>query len=102
MLILTIGTSSITEARKIGRELVKRRLAACCQWHSLESSFRWKGKVVNGREATLTVHTTATQIRKIVSLVKSMHTYDVPSIQVMNQRQKNPAYQAWLEAEVRR
>ncbi len=39
----TVG--SLDEARRIAREVVERRLAACAQLSTIESFYRWKGAI---------------------------------------------------------
>ncbi len=40
-----ITTSGRDEARKIGKEMVEKGLAACGNMFPMESMYRWEGKV---------------------------------------------------------
>ena len=80
-IIVLITAGSEEEAHKIARLLVSEKKAACANIvPGVDSIFRWKGKIDSARESLLLVKTRASLLSKIVSLVKDVHSYEVPEI----------------------
>ena len=54
--IVLVTCSTLEEARKIARDVVEKRLAACVNivTHAVESFYTWEGKLENGSEYLLT------------------------------------------------
>ena len=68
-------------ARRIGRELVERKLAACVNiGPALESIYRWEGKVESASEVLCIIKTTQGQFGKLQEELCSLHPYDVPEV----------------------
>jgi periplasmic divalent cation tolerance protein len=80
-MIVLITTSSEEEAHKIAESLVNGRKAACVNIvPRVDSLFWWKGKLDSARESLLLVKTKASLFPEIISLVKEIHSYEVPEI----------------------
>jgi len=98
--VVFITTGSYKEARKIADELVAQRKAACVNIvPSVNSIFRWKGKIENAEENLLVVKTRAKLFPEVVSAVKGIHSYEVPEIIALPIVDGNPDYLAWLKEE---
>ncbi len=77
--MVLVTCPSIAEARRIGRSLVEKKLAACANiLAGVESIYRWKGKVERAREVLVVMKTTAARLRELESEVKRVHAYEVP------------------------
>ena len=77
--MVLVTCPSIAEARRIGRSLVKKKLAACANiLAGVESIYRWKGKVERAREVLVVMKTTAARLRELEREVKRVHGYEVP------------------------
>jgi periplasmic divalent cation tolerance protein len=95
-----ITTASYEEARKIADALVAQRKAACVNIvPKVNSTFRWKGKIENAEESLLVVKTRARLFPEVVSVVKGIHSYEVPEIIALPIVEGNPDYLAWLKEE---
>jgi len=68
------------EAERIGKILVKEKLAACVNIFKIESFFRWKGKIERENEFGMFVKTKSPLFDKIVEKVRELHPYEVPCI----------------------
>src|SRR5580700_6946011 len=83
--VVLVTCGSIAEARKLGRALVEKRLAACANIVAgVESIYRWKDKVERAREVLVMMKTSATRLRELESEVKRIHSYDVPEFIVLS------------------
>ncbi|MFN0200575.1 MAG: divalent-cation tolerance protein CutA [Bacteroidia bacterium] len=101
MLIIYITCASFEEAKNIGRELVEKRLVACVNLlPNMTSFYHWEGKIVEDSEVVLIAKTTSDKFEEIVSLVKSLHSYEVPCIVAYPIEKGEENYLAWIKNEV--
>jgi periplasmic divalent cation tolerance protein len=97
-IVVFITTSSEEEARKIAESLVNRRKAACVNIvPRVDSLFWWKGKLDSARESLLLVKTKASLFPEIISLVKEIHSYEVPEIIALPIMAGSEDYLKWLD-----
>src|SRR5256885_11136889 len=95
--IVLSTAGSEEEARKIARELIERRLAACVNIvPQVESIYRWKGKVESAREWLLVIKTTAGQFEKVRDAIRELHSYDLPECVAVAIEDGSPEYLRWL------
>ena len=95
-LVLTT-TGSREEAEQIARALLDERLAACVNIvPDLTSIYRWKGDVEVASEVLLLIKTSAASLRRLESLLRRLHSYDVPEFLVLTPEQSGKAYLDWL------
>jgi periplasmic divalent cation tolerance protein len=89
------------EARKIGRGVVEKKLAACANIvPGVESIYRWKGRVERAREVLVIMKTTATRLAKLEREVKRLHSYEVPEFIVLPLTAGSRDYLNWIEQSV--
>jgi periplasmic divalent cation tolerance protein len=80
-IIVLITAPSLREARAIGRKLVEERLAACANIiPQVASIFSWQGKICRERESLMILKTRQSCFDRLVTRVKSLHSYSVPEI----------------------
>jgi periplasmic divalent cation tolerance protein len=97
-IIVLITTSSEEEAHKIAESLVNRRKAACVNIvPRVDSLFWWKDKLDSARESLLLVKTKASLFPEIISLVKEIHSYEVPEIIALPIIAGSEDYLKWLD-----
>ena len=95
--VVLVTCGSIAEARRIGRAVVAKKLAACANIVSgVESIYRWKGKVERAREALIIMKTTASRLRELEREVKRLHSYDVPEFIVLPIVAGSQEYLKWI------
>ena len=96
--VVLVTCGSIAEARKVGRNVVERKLAACANIvPGVESIYRWKGKVERAREVLVVIKTTANRLPELEREVKRLHSYDVPEFIVLPIIAGSRKYLAWLQ-----
>ena len=80
-IVIFVTTSDKKEAKRIASAIIKNKLAACVNIiDGIESVFRWNGKLDNAKEAFLIVKSKKQNLNRVIKLVKSLHSYDVPEI----------------------
>jgi periplasmic divalent cation tolerance protein len=93
--------SDATEAERIGRALVERRLAACANvLPQIRSIYRWQGKVEDAAEFLLVVKTTAAQFPAIRDAIRELHSYELPECICLPITDGSPDYLRWLAESV--
>jgi periplasmic divalent cation tolerance protein len=102
VVLVTCGT--LTEARRIARTVVGKRLAACVNisLSPVESFYTWKGKLKKAREYLLVMKTTAKRLADLEREVRRLHSYDVPEFIALPITKGSSHYLAWLQESVKR
>ena len=94
--------ASEEEARRIGREMVERRLAACVNiLGPCHSIYRWQGAIETATEVPALFKTTLDKADALIARVTDLHSYEVPAIAVWPIERLPAAYGDWVESEVR-
>jgi len=101
VVLVTCGT--LTEARRIARVVVTKRLAACVNivLSPVESVYRWKGKVEKAREYLLVFKTTSKLLAGLEREVKRLHSYGIPEFIALPIATGSREYLAWLGESVK-
>jgi periplasmic divalent cation tolerance protein len=102
-IVIFITASSKKEANKIAQHLLKNKLAACVNIiDKMESFFWWQGKIDKAKETLLIVKSHKSKFHRIVKLVKSIHSYEVPEIIALPVVSGEKRYLRWLNASIRK
>ncbi len=89
------------EARKIGRELVVSKLAACVNiLEGMNSIYMWDGNIQDDSEVVMIAKTTENRLPELVEKVNSLHSYDCPCIVAIPVSGGNQAFLDWIAQEV--
>jgi len=79
--LVYVTTADEDEARRIGRELVESRLAACANIiDGMKSIYWWDGAVQDDSEAVLIAKTKEALVPELIEKVTLLHSYDCPCI----------------------
>jgi len=100
--LVYITASSMVEAEKIGAVLVDNRLAACVNiFEKMTSIYWWEGKIHKDSETVLIAKTRTELVDKLITSVKSLHSYNVPCIISLSITGGNPDFLSWIENETK-
>ena len=100
-LVLTTASSK-EEARRLAKELVERRLAACVNIvPNINSIYRWKEKAEESQEFLLLMKTTESAIPKLRDAIQELHSYEVPECIVLPIEDGSEKNLNWIEESVR-
>src|SRR6267154_2877857 len=96
-----VTCSSRTEARKVARAILTKKLAACVNIiGGLESHYWWQGKLETAREQLLLVKTTRAATDGVIKAVKAAHSYEVPEVIFVPVVAGEKNYLKWLRSSV--
>jgi periplasmic divalent cation tolerance protein len=99
--MLYITARDMTDAARIARHLLDKRLIACANIFPVRSLYRWKGKVADETEAVAICKTRKAAVKRAILAAKKVHTYEVPCIVSYEMGPALAAYGAWIDAETR-
>ena len=101
--IVIVTCASLGEARRIGRAVVEKRLAACANILRVpvESVYWWKGKVEKAREVMVLLKTTAGRLKKLESEVRRLHSYEVAEFVAVPIVAGSQEYLRWVRGNVK-
>jgi periplasmic divalent cation tolerance protein len=102
--VVLVTCSSLTEARRIARRVVSKRLAACVNivLSPVESFYTWKGNLEKTREYLLVIKTTTKRLAALEKAVMRLHSYDVPEFIALPIAAGSPNYLSWLQEGIKR
>ena len=91
---------SLVEAERIGKAVLKRRLAACVNiLPRMISHYRWEGAIERAEEVVMIIKTRASLAEAVRAAVKEMHSYTTPAILVLPIEGGEPGYLEWMMQE---
>ncbi len=100
ILIVVCCFPNLAGARQIGTLMVEKQLAACVNLvPSVESIFRWQGKVSAESEVLAVFKTSAACYPRLEEELRHRHPYDVPEILALPVSGGSENYLAWVRAE---
>ena len=98
--IVMSTTDSREEAKRLAREAVEKRIAACVQVTTVNSTFFWEGKVDEADEFLLLFKTTASGVDELQKYIEGSHSYDVPEILHIPISGGHQPYLDWMDTNV--
>lgn len=97
---VTVGSSE--EADRLARALIEERLAACVnRIKSVQSIYRWQGRVEQSEEELLVIKTKRNLFASVQKKVQELHSYSVPEIIALPILEGSEDYLKWLEEQFR-
>jgi periplasmic divalent cation tolerance protein len=100
--VIFITTGTDKEAHRIANMLLNQRKAACVNIvPEVTSIFWWQDKLDSAQESLLMVKTRISLLNEIVSMVRKIHSYDVPEVIALPIIGGNPDYLEWIGKEIR-
>ena len=91
------------DARRIAREVVEKRLAACAQVTGpISSTYWWNGKIEEAEEWLCVMKSRKDLYEHLEKAIKDIHPYKVPEIVAVPLLAGSRDYLEWLRNEVTR
>ena len=97
--IVSTTTDSKENAEAISQALLQKKLIACVQSSTIDSSYKWQGKIIHAKEIRLQMKTKKSLFTQITNEIEALHTYDVPEIIMVPLINANEFYLKWIDSE---
>jgi periplasmic divalent cation tolerance protein len=86
-------------ARRIARQLIEEKHAACANiLPPMESIYWWQGKVEEAAETLVLFKTSANRYLELQAALRQLHPYEVPEILALPIDRGLPEYLQWVVA----
>lgn len=103
MILVYVTCENKKQAEKIGRHLLKKRLAACINiFPEIKSVYWWppkKDKLEASKEASMFIKTRDENFSKIEKEIKKLHSYSTPCIISIKVNKVHKPFLDWLMGE---
>lgn len=100
MVFLYVTCKNLEEAKKIGRELIVKRIAGCVNIDPITSIFREKEEIKEAEEVAMIVKTIDSKVQEAEELIRKLHSYEKPCIASFALHRLNREYKEWLIEQV--
>jgi periplasmic divalent cation tolerance protein len=97
--VLVLSTAPAEDAKRIAKNLVESRLAACVNVMAVQSFYRWEGQFCEDKETLMIIKTVSGRIDPLIARIRELHPYDLPEMIVIPITGGNPPYLDWLRSE---
>ena len=102
VLLVWVNCASEDEATRIAANALESRLAASSNMLSpVRSHYRWHGRIETATEVPLVLRTHSSKFDALVRLIKTLHSYETPSIVGLEAGRCDGAYRDWVARETR-
>jgi periplasmic divalent cation tolerance protein len=89
------------KAREIAKAALSSRLAACVQIFPVVSHYFWQETMREEKEYSLQMKIRARDYDALSALIRSLHTYEVPEMLLLEIAAGDAAYLDWIEKSAR-
>ncbi len=102
MYLIYVPVSNEEEAKRIGKQLVQERLAACVNiFPQITSYYWWENQLCEDKESVLIVKTSKELLEAVYERIQQLHSYTTPAILTLPVEKVNQNYLQWLHNEVK-
>jgi periplasmic divalent cation tolerance protein len=95
--VISTTTETKENADAITQLLLEKKLVACVQSTTIQSTYHWQGKIENSKEILLQMKTKRSLFKQIELEIEQLHSYKVPEIIMIPVMDANTSYLQWIK-----
>lgn len=99
MVFLYVTNESSSEAKKIAKYLLEKRMIGCANIYPVNSIYQWEGEISDDEEYVLIVKTTKEKCEQVRNEIAKIHPFDTPCILKLDV-DPNEKYMEWIKNEL--
>lgn len=101
-IVVFVSCGNRTEAERLAKSLVEKRLAACVNLlPEISSWYWWENKVTQDQEILLLIKSSREKFAELEKEVLRLHSYAVPEVVALQIVEGSGDYLNWIESSLR-
>ena len=93
---------SLIEAKKLGKKLVKEKLAACTNIiPTIYSTYVWKNKTMIDKECSMILKTSKSKVKAAIKFIAKKHSYECPAVSAIPIDFAHKDFQKWINEQTK-